>query len=109
MNVIWTDTGDPNLDVVRAFHLQQNTPNPFNPATTIEFAVSACRCGAVRIYDTRGQVVRTLLDREYASTAHDRVTWDGRDDAGAMVPAGVYFYKLFAGSDTATRKMILLK
>jgi hypothetical protein len=109
VNVTWTDVGDPTLDVVRAFNLRQNTPNPFNPVTTIEFAVPQPGPVQLRIYDVRGQVVRTLVDRDYAAPAHDRVVWDGRDEAGTVVPSGVYFYKIFAGSDTATRKMLLLK
>jgi hypothetical protein len=109
VNLTWTDTGDPNLDVVRAFGLKQNTPNPFNPVTTIEFAVPTPGAVQLRIYDVRGQVVRTLVDREFAAPAHERATWDGRDEAGQVVPSGVYFYKLIAGSDTATRKMLLLK
>ena len=88
VNVTWSDTGDPNLDVVRAFGLRQNTPNPFNPVTTIEFAVEHPGAVQLRIYDARGQVVRTLLDREYAGAVRERVTWDGRDDAGQVVPSG---------------------
>lgn len=106
----WTDAGDPDrLDVVRAFHLRQNAPNPFNPVTTIEFAVPAPGRVALRIYDTRGQLVRTLLDTQFAAPKHDRVAWDGRDDAGKVVSSGVYFYKLETADQTATRKMLLLK
>jgi hypothetical protein len=109
VNVTWTDVGPDGLDVVRAFGLKQNSPNPFNPVTTIEFEVRTPGAVQLRIYDARGQVVRTLLDREYATPRPDQVRWDGRDDAGQVVPSGMYFYKLFAGTDTATRKMLLLK
>jgi hypothetical protein len=109
VNVIWTGTGEPSLDVVRAFDLRQNSPNPFHPATTLEFVVPRGGRVALCIYDARGQVVRTLIDRDFAGAAHDRARWDGRDDAGKLVPAGVYFCTLRAGGATATRKMLLLK
>ena len=109
VSVIGTDTGDPCLEAVRAFSLRQNSPNPFNPVTTVEFGVASPGAVRLRIYDARGQVVRLLLDRVYAAAARERVTWDGRDDAGRAVPSGVYFYELRAGDDIATRKMLLLK
>jgi hypothetical protein len=106
----WTDLDDPDqLAVVRAFHLRQNAPNPFNPATVIEFAVPSPGRVALRIYDTRGQLVRTLLDTQFAAPKHARVAWDGRDDAGRVVSSGVYFYKLETADHVASRKMLLLK
>ena len=106
----YTDNGDGDeIEVVRAFQLQQNTPNPFNPVTTIEFAVPQAGRVALRIYDAKGQVIRTLLDVEYAQPVRDKVSWDGRDDAGRVVPSGVYFYKLETAGEIATRKMLLLK
>jgi hypothetical protein len=109
VDLTWTDVGDPELDVVRAFHLQQNTPNPFNPATVIEFAVPEAGPVALRIYDPTGKVVRTLVDRTYERAVRESVSWDGRDEAGKLVPSGVYFYRLEAGATSATRKMLLLK
>ena len=107
----YTDTGDPDeVDVVRAFHLRQNQPNPFNPATTIEFSIPAAGRAALRVFDTTGRLVRTLMDRNYdAAVANQRAVWDGRDDSGQLVRSGVYFYKLEAGDYTASRKMLLLK
>jgi Lamin Tail Domain/FlgD Ig-like domain len=106
----YTDVGDPDqIDVVRAFNLNQNRPNPFNPVTTIEFAVPAAGRVKLEIYNAKGQLVRNLIDAEYTKAAHERVTWDGRDDAGRVVPSGVYFYTLLAGDQSATRKMLLLK
>ena len=94
---------------MRAFQLHQNAPNPFNPVTTIEFAVPHAGRVVLRIYDAKGQVVRTLLDTEFAGPAQSKASWDGRDDAGRVLPSGVYFYKLENGSDVASRKMLLLK
>ncbi len=109
VSVIWSDTGGDELDVARAFELRQNRPNPFNPVTTLEFSVPEGGRMTLRIYDARGHVLRTLVDRDAAGPVRERVTWDGRDDAGRLVPAGVYFCTLAAGGETATRKLLLLK
>jgi hypothetical protein len=106
----YTDTGeDDEVDVVKAFHLRQNQPNPFNPVTTIEFSIPQAGRATLRIFDPQGKLVRTLVDREYAAAGRDEVRWDGRDDAGRVVNSGVYFYKLEAGTYIAARKMLLLK
>jgi hypothetical protein len=109
VNVIWSGTGEPGPQVAGAFGLQPNTPNPFNPVTTLEFTVPAGGRVRVTIHDARGQRVRTLVDRDFPAPAHDRIRWDGCDDAGRPVPAGVYFCTLAGGGDRATRKMLLLK
>jgi len=89
--------------------LHQNIPNPFNPVTTIAYDVpNAGTHVAIRIYDTTGRLVRTLVDRKEAAGSHD-VTWDGRDQFGTAVSSGVYFYKMTAGSFVESRRMVLLK
>jgi len=89
--------------------LHQNVPNPFNPTTTIAYDVpSAGARVSIRVYDTAGRLVRTLVDRQEAAGAHD-VTWDGRDEFGSAVASGVYFYKMTAGSFVESRRMVLLK
>ncbi|MDH4038139.1 MAG: T9SS type A sorting domain-containing protein [Candidatus Krumholzibacteria bacterium] len=88
--------------------LGQNQPNPFNPSTSIRFAVPVASRVSLRVYDVAGRLVRTLADQDYAAGEHG-VTWDGRDGRGEAVSAGVYFYRLAALDETRTRKMILLK
>jgi hypothetical protein len=91
--------------------LGQNHPNPFNPVTTIEYWVpggSAKSAVSVVIYDVRGARVRTLVNGERASGRY-AVQWDGRNDAGAPVSSGVYFYRMLTGSFRDSRKMVLLK
>ena len=94
------------------FSLAQNFPNPFNPSTTIRFALSASIHGTVRcelsVYNTNGQKVRTLLHRGFKAGLHE-ILWDGRDDHGQRVSSGVYFYRLSAGSFTEIRKMVVTK
>ena len=60
------------------------------------------------IYDANGRLVRTLVNEVEGYGAHE-VTWDGRDDNGATVGSGVYFYRLQAGKLTESKKMVLLK
>jgi hypothetical protein len=91
-----------------AASLSQNQPNPFNPTTTIRFVLPAREDVTLVIYDANGQLVRTLVNEVRGYGAHE-VTWDGRDDAGATVGSGVYFYRLRAGKLTESKKMVLLK
>jgi hypothetical protein len=91
-----------------AFALGQNVPNPFNPHTTIRFSVPETRAVTLRIYDVAGRLVITLADRSYPAGSYS-VMWDGTDRRGESAASGVYFYKIIAGSDTATRKMVLLR
>jgi hypothetical protein len=105
----FTDTGDDGVDVVKAFGLRQNSPNPFNPLTTISFSLPQAGHAELSIFDASGRLVRHLLSRNYDHAANERVIWDGRDDLGKVVSSGLYFYKLDSGSYSATRKMLLLK
>jgi hypothetical protein len=88
--------------------LDQNYPNPFNPQTTIAFSLKQRTHAQIVVYDVAGARVRTLADESFAAGAHQKV-WDGRNDAGAPVASGVYFYQLVANEFTQTRKMVLLK
>jgi hypothetical protein len=90
------------------YQLDQNYPNPFNPSTTINFAIPKTDKVSLIIYDLVGRNVKTLINDELASGTHI-VTWNGTDDAGNIVPSGVYFYKLQTGTFSETRKMMLLK
>lgn len=102
-----TGIDDPDL-LARPFGLQPNYPNPFNPSTQIRFSVAHAGHVSLEIYDAAGRHVRTLVDDTRAADEHT-VTWDGRDDTGAAVAAGVYLYRLQAGDDARTRRMVLVK
>ena len=88
--------------------LYQNYPNPFNPTTTISFVSPSKLHTRLTIYDVQGRRVRALLDEE-TEPGLNKVDWDGRNDYGAPVASGVYFYQLRAGKNTLTNKMVLLK
>ena len=93
------------------FVLQQNYPNPFNPSTKIEYTIPASvgqTAIRLEIYNVMGQKVRTLTNAKQSAGPHS-IEWDGRNDNGAIVPSGIYVYRLTAGEQTSSRRMLLLK
>jgi M6 family metalloprotease-like protein len=111
-DVYCTGEGDDvsGLGIVNAkrFFLYQNYPNPFNPVTNIMFTVPGKAHTSLSIYNIEGRLVKTLVDGEFEGGVKT-VAWDGRDARGNLVSTGVYLYRLKAGGNTMTRKMILLK
>ncbi len=93
---------------VRAVTVTGCRPNPFNPSTTVSFALA--RDGRVRVdvVDAAGRSVAVLLDAERSAGEH-AVAWNGRDARGGAVPSGVYFARVAAGAEREVRKLTLLK
>jgi hypothetical protein len=89
------------------YSLGQNFPNPFNPETTIRYQVAKQGLVKVTIYNLLGQAVATLVD-EYQKAGKYRIKWNGKDDSGNRMTAGIYFYNIKSGSFHQTKKMILL-
>jgi hypothetical protein len=98
-----TGTGDAQGDVPKAFVLQQNYPNPFNPSTTIRFSVPRPSRVSLKIYDVKGRLVETLVNRDMPAGDHEAVWNAGRR------ASGVYFSRFEAPGYTQTRKLVLLK
>jgi hypothetical protein len=90
------------------FHLYHNYPNPFNPETAIRYSLPAKGPVKLVIFNSLGQRVRVLVQKEQKAGYHE-VIWDGRDDRGAAVSSGVYIYRLQAASRVASRKMVLIR
>jgi hypothetical protein len=88
--------------------LSQNWPNPFNPSTAIRFGIDSPGSVQLRIYNTQGALVRTLVDKRLGEGTHEAV-WNGKDSAGMPVSSGVYFCRMTAGEQAFTKKMILLR
>jgi len=88
--------------------LQQNFPNPFNPATTIQFELATPSVVKLSIHDLAGRHVATLLEGLESAGAHTLV-WNGRNGSGQAVGSGVYYYRLNSTDLTLTRKMVLTK
>jgi len=85
------------------FTLKQNYPNPFNPSTTIRFELQKEAIVSLRIFNTLGQLVTTLVDEPKRAGAY-QVQWNASN-----VPSGTYFYRLKAAGCVEIRKMIVLK
>ena len=104
-----TDTSIPEHNF-----LHQNYPNPFNPTTNIRYDLPNSAQVNLAIYTLLGEKVRTLVAGQQPAGAHT-VQWDGRDEAGAQVASGVYFYQISAqdasGSQqlNQSRKLLLLR
>jgi hypothetical protein len=88
--------------------LDQNHPNPFNPATDISFSLPSAARVTLEIYNILGERVATLVDSELGAGSHT-VTWNSTDISGNTVASGVYFYRLQAGETVMTKKMVLLQ
>ncbi len=93
--------------------LLANYPNPFNPETWIPYRLAEDADVKLTIYDSKGQVVRSLdVGHQVTGVYESRskaVYFDGRNASGEPVSSGVYFYHLSAGDYSATRRLLILK
>ncbi len=90
------------------FALFQNYPNPFNAQTQIRFSIPSSGRVALRIYNTLGQLVDTLVDENLPAGNH-QAAWNGSDHIGRALASGVYFCRLEAGEMRDVRRMMLLR
>jgi hypothetical protein len=88
--------------------LAQNFPNPFGPRTVIEYRLDTSGRVRLAIYDVKGRKVRTLVNGAESAGART-AAWDGRDDGGAPVARGTYFYRLESAGRDETRRMVLIR
>jgi hypothetical protein len=101
-------TGDDTPDVPGEFTLYQNVPNPFNPVTTIRFDLPRSAHVSLVVYNVKGDLVATIVDR-HMSAGRKEVIWDASNDCGISSASGVYFYRIVAGRFAETRKMVLMR
>ena len=92
-----------SADMANQFALQQNFPNPFNPSTTITLKILSKAQVELKVYNTLGQEVTTLVNDVLSPTLSYPVEFNA-----AGLPAGVYFYQLKANSYVISKKMLLL-
>ena len=107
-------TGD-NVSIANANALTPNQfkvfnayPNPFNPVTTLRYQLPEANMVTVTIYDMAGKEVKTLIHQQQTAGVHG-VQWNGANNLGNMVSAGIYIYQVQSGVYNQTNKMILLK
>ena len=91
----------------RGFALGQNYPNPFNPSTIIPYQLPTAAQVRLEVFNVLGQRVATLVDEERPAGFH-AAAWDATNAAGQAVAAGVYMYRLTAGGEQHTRRMVLI-
>jgi len=88
--------------------LSQNSPNPFNPSTRIDFNLAESGNVSLEVFNVKGQLVKTLVNHRLVAGDHN-VNWNGKDNNGLPVSSGVYFYKMKTATTNNLHKMLLLK
>ncbi len=90
------------------YELSQNYPNPFNPTTVIEYRVPEAATVTLQVFNVQGQLVKTLAHIFQNAGAY-KVTWDGTDMNGSIVPSGVYFYQIEANDFAQVRRLVFMR
>lgn len=103
--------GNGGLTVVypEDYKLSQNYPNPFNPTTSIDFTLPVNKPISLKVYNSLGQEVKTLINNETYAAGTYTAQWDGTTNNGTQVASGVYLYKLFFGNFSTSKKMTLIR
>ena len=92
------------------YALENNYPNPFNPETTLKYQLPDANDVTLEVFNMLGQVVRTLVDREFQNAGRYTYQWDAANDGGQPLSSGIYFYRVTAGGEFQShKKMLLLK
>jgi hypothetical protein len=108
--VVWVSTATDIDEIPLARnYLDAAYPNPFNPMVTIRYGIAERTHVSMRIYNIRGQLVKTLLNETMESSQDHTVTWNGLNDEGLPVASGVYFCRMITKGFADTKKLILLK
>ena len=99
---------DKHLLYPEEISLHQNYPNPFNPVTTIHYDLSYSALVSIDIHAMNGELVAELL-KDYQNAGHHFIHWNGTNNHGQLVSAGIYLFSINAAGLFETRKMTLLK
>ncbi|MBN2093256.1 carboxypeptidase regulatory-like domain-containing protein [candidate division KSB1 bacterium] len=103
-----TGTAENSSEFVDAFDLRQNYPNPFNPSTAIEYILPEAAPVSLRIYDTRGNLVKELVNRNQPAGQY-RIFWNGENQNGNLVASGRYFCEITSINFRKMIQMIFVK
>jgi hypothetical protein len=93
-----------DINIPDQYYLNQNFPNPFNPATTIKFGLTTEMAVELKVFDALGQEVMTLIDGQLMKAGSYNVHFDA-----SSLASGTYIYRLKAGNFVSSKKMMLLK
>jgi hypothetical protein len=105
-----TDVEEDDGNLPGNFRLHQNWPNPFSDNTRLAFEIGAAaqsQLAKLTVYDILGREVRTLVSGQFAPGRHEAL-WDGRNERGARVPSGIYFYVLQAGPSRLVKRLVMV-
>jgi len=94
--------------VPTVFALHQNSPNPFNPTTSIKYDMPKAGDVQIAVFNVLGQRVTDLVNGYQEAGSHE-VVWNGKDDGGSSVASGIYFYRIKTSEFSDTKKMLLMK
>ncbi|MBE0558953.1 MAG: T9SS type A sorting domain-containing protein [Proteobacteria bacterium] len=104
----YTTVGVQDQPTPESFSLFESYPNPFNPSTTLEFALPIEGPVTLTIYDAMGREVKTLVNEVRAAGQYTE-RWDATDSRNERVASGLYFSRLTTASGAQTIKMVLIK
>jgi len=99
----WTTDVEPINTAASEYRLMNSYPNPFNPSTSIQYAIGSSQFVQLKVYEVLGNEIATIINEEQPAGSYE-VHFNA-----ANLPSGVYFYKLSAGNFFETKKMILLR
>jgi hypothetical protein len=102
-----TSNSDPNT-ISSLVALAVNYPNPFTNYTEIKYSLNKASKVNISIYNTKGQLVRTLVNSKVKAGSQS-ISWNCKDEYGRQVSSGLYLYKLNTNGKTVSRKMLMLK
>jgi hypothetical protein len=108
VNVVISDPPTTTPDIPVTQGISNVYPNPFNPNTTVKFGILSPNHTTIEIYNTRGQIIRTLTNQHYLPGEYT-VTWDGKDNLGKACSSGVYSMQMVSGKTVSSRKLVLMK
>ncbi|MCD4818808.1 MAG: T9SS type A sorting domain-containing protein [Candidatus Cloacimonetes bacterium] len=103
-----TETEEEIPEFPNIYSLSPNYPNPFNPETTIDFSLKETDNVSLKVYNIKGQLVKTLVN-EKKETGNHSIVWNGKDNNDRKVSSGVYFYQINADEFTDVKKMMMIK
>ena len=107
---VGSTTGITNEESIipKVFEVFQNYPNPFNPSTQIKYGLPKASDVTIKVYNMLGQEIKTLVS-EHKNAGTFTVRWNGDNNNGSKVSSGIYIFRVAAGSNSSTMKMILIK
>ena len=111
---VWLDAGGPDsvefeyVALPTELTLEQNHPNPFNPDTQIKFGLPAPSHVRLRVLNTRGETVRTIVDEDKPA-GWFTITWDGKNEGGQQVASGIYLYLIETEEKRIIKRMTLIR